>query len=353
MKIITRLIMLGLVIALVGGAAGLSAAQAQEELDTVRVGVIPVMIFSPLFVADARGYFAEEGIQIEISTNIGGSEPLAPLARQELDVVFGGTGAGLFNYAARNIETEGDPNFRIVAGAHSERPPLTSPLVVSAERFENGEITSVADLKGGRVAINAPGAATEYWMFKALEQGGLTFDDVELVAVAFPDVAAALNSTAEDRIDAAILGEPLASAVESQGLIKRLSTDFIEDFQPTFVYMSNDFLENKRDLAVGFVRALVRAYRDLQDPAAWSEEDVVAALTENTNGFSAELLDLYAFPQYEPDGTIKVEDIETLQTYFMEREQLAYDEPLDVADLLDTSILEDAIADLGEYEAEQ
>jgi NitT/TauT family transport system substrate-binding protein len=364
MNTLTRLLIAFLVLALGAGVMNLALTPvqatdtrpftppqtAQEDLTTLRVGLVPVLIYAPVFIADARGYFADEGLQIEITNVAGGSEPLAPLARNELDVVFGGTGAGLFNYAARNLDTEEDAMFRIVAGAHSEDAPVTSPLVVSRERFESGELTSIADLAGGRVAINAPGAATEYWMYKALEQGGLSFEDVELVSVAFPDVAAALNSEAEDRIDAAILGEPLASLAENQGLVARLSTDFIEDFQPTFVYMSNDFLANDREVAVAFLRALLRAYRDLQDPATWAEEDVLVALGSATQGYSVDLLDLYAFPQYDPNGRIQAEDMEVLQEYFLGGDLLTYDEALDLSLLIDDSVLAEAVAELGPYE---
>ena len=322
-----------------------------DDLDTVRVGTIPLMIFAPLFVADVRGYFAEAGIQLEITTTPGGAEPLAPLARDELDVVMGGTGAGFFNYAARNIETEGDPNFRIVSVAHIERPPVTTPLVVSAERFESGDITSVADLEGARVSINAAGAGTEYWLYRALEQGGLTMDDIELIAVGFADVPAALNSEAEDRVDAAMLGEPIAANAENAGLIARLSTDFLEEFQGTFVYMSNSFVTEDRDVAVRFMGAFLRGARDLQDPAAWEEEDIVAHLSEATLGYSEAILELFAFPYFDPNGTVSVEDIDLMQQYFLEQGALAYEEPLVIEDLIDASIAEDAVAEIGEYEA--
>jgi len=331
-------------------APNASDATQDDDLVTVRVGLVPVLIYSPLFIAEVKGYFADEGIQIEVLNVAGGSEPLAPLARGELDVVFGGAGAGLFNYAARNIDIEDDPQFRIITNAHTENPPLSTPIVVSAERFESGELTSIADLEGGRVSINAAGAATEWWLVKALEQGGLTTDDIELVAVGFPDVAAALNSEAEDRIDAAMLGEPVAAAAEAQGLVVRLSDDFLENFQSTFVYASNEFVTDNRDVALGFTRALLRAYRDLQNTDTWSEPEVVEYLSEATFGYSEDLLDFYAFPYFPANGEINVEDLETLQGYYLGQGQLAYEDLLDVNELIDFTIVEDALEEIGMYE---
>jgi NitT/TauT family transport system substrate-binding protein len=322
------------------------------QLTTVRVGLVPVMIFAPVFVADAKGYFADENLEVEILRNPGGSEPLAPLATGELEVVLGGAGTGLFNYAARNLELNGDPGFRIVSGGHAEAEPMTSPLVVSKARFDNGEITSVADLRGGRVAINAPGAATEYWMAQALASEGLTWEDVELVAVAFPDVAASLNSPSADRVDAAILGEPLVSFAEAEGLVVRLSDDFIDGFQATFLYMSVDFIENNREAAVGFVRAYVRAARDLASAEAWQSDEIATILETYTN-VPAEVNRNASRPLYPLNGEINVADLETLQAYFLEKGDLSYTEPLDVTMMLDTSLSEEVIADLGEYEMDE
>lgn len=330
----------------------ISEENARQDITEVRVGVVPVMIFAPLFVADAKGYFADENIVIDIQRNAGGSEPLAPLASGDLDVVFGGAGAGLFNYANRNIDLDNDPGFRIVAGVHSESEPLTSPLVVSRERYESGEITSVSDLAGGRVAINAVGAATEYWLAQALEMGGLSIDDVEVVAVNFSDVPAALNSESADRIDAAILGEPLVSFAENEGLVVRLSDDFIDGFQATFLYMSTDFIENNREAAVGFVRAYVRASRYLADDETWGSDEVAGILEEYTT-VPAAINQSASRPYFPVDGEVNVENLETLQEYFAAQEEtLSYDGLMDVTVMIDDTLLEEVIAELGPYEME-
>lgn len=336
-----------------GSAATINSTTAQEdELTTVRVGAVPVMIFAPLFVADALGYFADEGIAVDITRVAGGSEPLTPLATGDLDVIFGGAGAGLFNYANRNIRVNNDPGFRIVAGVHSERDPLTSPLVVSRSRFEAGEITSVADLEGGRVAINSTGAATEYWLSEALQQAGLSIDDVEVVSVAFADVAAALNTESAGRIDAAILGEPLVSFAEREGQVVRLSEDFIDDFQATFLYMSTDFIDDDRELAVGFVRAYVRASRFLADDETWGSEEV-ATILEDYTGVPAEINQSAARPYFPVNGTVDIEDLEALQNYFLAQpDTLGYNEELNIDLLLDTTLLEDVIAAIGIVEQE-
>ena len=186
--------------------ASASASTAPKELKTVTLGYIPILIDAPFFVGIERGYFADEGIKIDLQRLAGGADMLVQTAAGNFNVGSGGIGAAAFNAAAQSIAQKRDVPFEIFAPLHYEKPPVTTPLVVSKARFDSGEITKVSDLKGKKVAINAKGASTEYWLYKALEQGGLKYTDVQLVTVAFNDVPAALQNKS---IDGAMLGEPV------------------------------------------------------------------------------------------------------------------------------------------------
>lgn len=297
----------------------------------IRLGYVPVMIYAPLFVAQERGYFTEAGLNVELVPLQGGSDSVVQLAAGNFDAAVGGAGAGLLNAAARGVK------FTIVAPMHTERPPVTSPLVISAKRAD--EIKSVADLEGKRVAINATGAATEYWLAKALEQGGLTFDDIELTALPFRDVPAALENGS---LDASILGEPLVTINEDQGLVKVLSEDFIDGFYSTFLYMGEPLLNN-REAARGFMRAYLRACRDLQGDYMNEE---IAQIIERYTEVPADVT-LRASPaQYDPNGTVPLDDLHTLQTYFLERGVLEYSEPIDLSRFVNTNLAAEVAAEL-------
>src|SRR5690606_38007517 len=120
---------------------------------------------------------------------------------------------------------------------HEEGSPVATPLMISKEACESGDITSAADLKGKKVPVNARGA-TEYWLDQALRTAGLTINDIDLQTLAFPDAVAALQSGA---IDAAMVGEPLATSAEQQGIAVRLLSDFpVQGIQPTLIFANND-----------------------------------------------------------------------------------------------------------------
>lgn len=325
------------VLAACGGAAAAptrppEAATAAVATTTIRLGYVPVLIYSPLFVAQERGYFKAEGLDVQLTPIQGGSEAVVQLAAGNFDAAVGGVGAGVLNAAAQGVK------FTIVAPMHSEKPPIATPLVISAKRAS--EITSVADLKGKKVAINATGAATEYWLDQALRKNGLTLQDVQVTTVAFRDVPAALESGS---LDGAMLGEPLATINVEKGVVKVLANDFIDGFTATYLYMGEPLLSSKPAAAKGFMRAYLRACRDLQGNYMTPE---LAAIVEKYTKVPAAIVQKSALPQYDPNGTVPMKDLATLQSYFLERGELQYKQPLDLAPLVDTTLAAQVAAEL-------
>jgi NitT/TauT family transport system substrate-binding protein len=310
-------------------------AVSEPELTTITVGNIPVLIFAPVMIALEKGYFAEQGLDVRLENLAGGADMVTLTATGEFDIGIGGTGPAFFNAIDRGID------LKIIAPLHFERPPQATPLVVSRERYESGELTTIEDLRGLRVSVNARGA-TEYWLDQALRKGGLTIDDVDLQTLPFPDVAAALTSGA---LDAAMLGEPLATRALQEDFITILDDDFISDFQPTFVWVNPEFAEENRDLVVAFLVAFLQASRDMIGDD-WDSDENLSILEEYT-GVSPDLIREASRSYWEPNGDIRAQDLTALQEFFGERGLLEFDDLIDPEELIDRSFVEEAIEQLG------
>jgi len=327
---------IGLLILLSPGS-GRALGQGRPVL-RVRVVHVPVLIFAPLYVAIERGYFTAQGMDVELISTPGGASSFAVLASGRAEAVVGGLGAALFNAAARGLD------FKVVGPGHLERPPDSTPLVVSRKAFDSGEIRAVRDLRGKRVSVNVIGSATEFWLNAALLKGGLTMSDVKLVEVNFPDVPAALANGA---IAAGMLGEPLATLAEDRGQISRLSDDFINGVQVTAVYFGGEFMRRHPREAVGFLVAWLRACRDLSGDAF--RRDAITRIVEKYTGVPADVVKRARPPFYEPNGTINVNDYTRLQDYFRKRGLLTYNHPLPPAAYIDTSFMRRALALAGPF----
>ncbi|HYH10781.1 MAG TPA: ABC transporter substrate-binding protein, partial [Thermomicrobiales bacterium] len=187
--------------------------EVPEDAVDVTIGYTPVSIFAPMFVAYEKGYFADEGLDVTLEALPGGSDMVVLTATGQFDAGLGGIGPAYWNAAAQELPVT------IIAPGHMEASPVASPLMISKEACENGDITRVSDLKGKKVAVNSPGA-TELWLDIALRTDGLTIEDIDLQYMAFPDAVAALDSGA---LDGAIIGEPLATQAENEGIAVRIA----------------------------------------------------------------------------------------------------------------------------------
>jgi len=217
--------------------------------------------------------------------------------------------------------------------------------MISKEACDKGAIANVADLVGKKVSVNARGA-TEYWLGQALGTAGLTLDDIDLQVLPFPDAVAALAAGA---IDAAMVGEPLATKAEQDGLAVRLLSDFpVQNIQPTAIIGNTDFVADNPEATQGFVTAYLRASRDLTGPGF--KDPVNLAIIEAYTGVPAGLIGQAVQPVFQTDGLIDPASFSTLQTFFRDRDQLEYDDDIDPVSFIDTEWVDSAVSVIGPYQ---
>src|SRR6516225_5051458 len=175
--------------------------------DQVRIGIARTMSDVGYYVADAKGYFRDEGIEVTMTPFNSAAQMMAPLGTGELDVSGGTVSAGFYNAVGRGIL------IKIVADQASIKPGYGySSLMVRKDLVDSGRYKSFADLKGMKVAIGAPGTGTASALNEALKKGGLKYGDVDVVYIGFPEH---LPSYKNKGIDASITNEPtMTRAIE-------------------------------------------------------------------------------------------------------------------------------------------
>jgi NitT/TauT family transport system substrate-binding protein len=306
------------------------------EMAEIKVGFVPVMVFAPVFVAQDMGYYAEEGLNVQLEPFPGGADPVVLTASGELDAAFVGLGPAFWNGAAQDLP------IKIIAPGHAEGDPVATPLMISKKACEDGTITSVADLKGKQVSVNARGA-TEYWLNAALSTGGLTIDDIDLQVLPFPDAVAALESGA---VDAAMVGEPLATQAEQDGIAIRLASSFpVQDIQVTAILGNENWMNEHPEQAEAFVTGYMRASRLLAEGGF--DDLAVQAIIEKYTGVPVDLIAASVHPVFSADGFILFEGLSDLQTFFRDRDQLEYETDLDPYTLADETFVMAAMAEIN------
>src|SRR6202166_3968603 len=243
-------------------ALGLAARPdraAAAETAQVRIGIARTMSDVGYYVADAMGYFRDEGIEVTMTPFNSAAQMMAPLGVGDLDV-GGGTGSAVFyNSIGRGIAT------KIVADQASMKPGYGySSLMGRKDLVDGGRYKTLADLKGMKVAIGAPGTGTASALNETLKMGGLKYADVEVVYLGFREhLPAFLNKG----IDAAISNEPTMTLEIEQGAAVRIVGNDVTypDQQTAVVFYSERFSKDRRGVAERFMRAYIRGIRLYND----------------------------------------------------------------------------------------
>ena len=293
----------------------------------VNLGYSPLLINAPFYVGIDKGYFADEGINLKLQRIVAGAaDVLTQTAAGNFDIGSAGIGAAGFNLAAAAIKDKKEVPFEVVSPLHTERPPAATPMVVSKARKASGEITKVADLKGKKVAVNARGAATEYWVYLALGTAGLTMKDITLVTMAFSDMPAALDNKG---IDAAMLGEPLTTQAKDLGQVDVLTDTFTNGQAATAVYWNRDWARKNPDLAQGFLNAFYKAANEMEK-GGWDDPADLAIIEKYTQ-VKADVIKRASRPHFDSLGKFDVNAWRGLEAYFRTSGSLTYEGDIDLA----------------------
>ena len=237
-------------------AAVLAPAAARAAAPAVvRVGCTLSQSDAPICVALAKGYFADLGLDVQITQVDTAAKMIAPLGAGQLDVGAGAPTAGLFNAVARGID------LKMVASESISAPGYgVISLLVRKDLIDRGRVKTFKDFKGLTFAEVGQGTAAFVTMSEALRRGGLTYRDVHEVFLGFPDQIAAFTNGS---IDAGTTIEPFATKAIALGVATRFSSSdvLIPNGVNACVFYSGNFIRDQRDVAQRFMNAYVKGLR--------------------------------------------------------------------------------------------
>jgi NitT/TauT family transport system substrate-binding protein len=322
-----------------------SLAQANNTVKVASAGIASDIGF---FLADKKGYFRAEGLDVSLTTLANSPQMIGPLGMGQLDVGAGTVAASLYNAVAQNIA------IRAVADKGSMRPGYGfSGLLVRRDLVDSGRFKSFKDLKGMTIGVGTLGSANSSAVNEALKRGGLTWQDANMVALTFPQHLAAYANKA---IDASMTNEPTASEAVKEGLAVRIAgnDEIYPDQQTAVVLYSEIFARQRPQLALKFMRAYIKAIREYNDAlkdgriAGPNADEVISILTEYTFIKDAQVHREITPAAIDPDGRINMNGLRNDLQFFKDR-QLIQDTGITVERIVDTSFAIAAVKELGPY----
>ena len=337
-----------LFVAVVVFAASLGTMSASFAQTKVRVGNIDTGSDAGLFIAERKGYFKAEGLDVEMTSFSTAAKMIGPLGAGQLDVGGGTVSAGLYNAAGRDI------GIRIVADKGTTKPGNTySALMVRQDLIDSGRYKSFADLKGLRIATASFGTGNAASINAALEKGGLTYADADMIDLGFPEH---LPAFVNKRIDASMTTEPVATLIERAGVAHRVpgNDDIYPGHQNGELLYAEAFAHDRPDVALRFMRAYLRGVRDYNDAlrngtmSGPSADEVIGILSKSIPGANPALYRETINAAVDPDGKVNVASLARDLAFFRSQGLITAD--ITAERLVDSSFATKAAADLGPYQ---
>lgn len=335
-KIVALLLSLCLLVLAAGCGSNDSKKDTPKEKTKVSLGMLRLTSSAPLFIAMDKGFFAEEGIEIEPQW-FDAAHPIAvSTASSKVDVGATGITASLYNMAAKGQK------LGIVADKGREQKGYSSSaLLVTTDNYNAG-VKSLKDLKGKRIGITQKGSTFHYMLGRMLETQGMSLNDVEIVPLSkLSAVMAALESK---QIDGCILNEPNITKVQKAGYGKLVvQVGDVIPYQTSAIFYSPDFMKNK-DAAVRFMRAYNKACNYYYEAAVEKKdtkklEEVVNIVAKYVKAPAEDIK--AGLPYIDKDGKLLVSDIATQIKWYTDNKMITG--TLDAKDVANTSFLDEAL----------
>jgi NitT/TauT family transport system substrate-binding protein len=235
-------------------------AQALEKKQVkIAVGGKNLLYYLPLTIAEQLKYFQAEGLEVEIVDFAGGSRALQAVVGGSADVV-----SGAFEHTL-NMQFKGQPMRAFVLQGRA--PQIV--LAVNVKTVPN--FKSVADLKGKKIGVTAPGSSTNVMANFVLAKAGLKPADVSFVGVGASSGAVA--AVRAGQVDAISNLDPVITILQRGGDIKIISDTrdpaesdkvFGGPMPAACLYAPSAFTEKNPNTAQALANAIVRANKWIQ-----------------------------------------------------------------------------------------
>ena len=262
-------------------------AGSDGSLEKITVGVIPIVDTAPIWLGESKGFFAEEGLDLEIETATGGSAIVPGIQSGSYDFAFS-------NLISVMVANDKGLDMKFVANGISTTGDVKSD--VGSVLVKNGsKISSPKDLAGKKVSVNNLSNIGDTTIKSIVEEDGGDPASIEFVEVPFPDAPAALENGI---VDAAWILEPFQSSALDAGA-KMLSANFAE-FDPELdvagYFTSAQYAQENPEVTEKFTKAMDKSLQYAQENPGEVRE-VVGTYTKINEEVRADMV----LPRFRPD----------------------------------------------------
>jgi NitT/TauT family transport system substrate-binding protein len=321
-----------------------AALGGSASAEKAAIGVLKLASSGPVFIAQEQGYFAAEGLEIELKF-FDAAQPIAvAVVSGDVDIGVTGLTAGFYNLAGKGA-------LKIVAAQSREERGYPLIAYLAATRAYEAGLRTLADLPGHSVGITQVGSTFHYSLGRLAEERHVDLQSMKLVPLqSIPNMVSALKG---GQVDAALIPATAALPMVQRGEAKLLG--WVGDETPWqlgAIFTSPKAIGERRAMVEKVIRAYQKGARVFFDAFLEKDEkgkaietkaapELLAIIAKYT-GQSAEQLKS-GIPYVDPDARLLVRDIHNQVAWY--QGQGLVDKSVDAKSILDLSFVK------GHYDA--
>ncbi|MDE3088203.1 MAG: ABC transporter substrate-binding protein [Chloroflexota bacterium] len=267
------------------GATATRAPLTPTSKGSLRIGVLPITDVVPFYIADAQGYFKQQGLTVELVPVSSAAERDQLMATQQID----GELNDLVSTVLFNAQS---PKIKIVRKARQAFPNAAEYWILTPK---DSAIKSPQDLKGKEIAISQ-NSVIEYVTQRLLEKEGLTAADIKTTSV--PSIPTRLQLLQQNQVAAATLPDPLASLAILQGARIVVDDTKYPEYSISVISFRVDIVTQRADDIKRFLAAYDQSINDIR-----TKPDQFRNVLIDKSRVPDQLKDNYQFPPF-PDPSI-------------------------------------------------
>ena len=264
-----RLLTTFMALAMVGTMAGCAKTKTEEVKETKKLsfGAMSSIDIVPIVIAKEKGYFEEEGLELDFQLFTAAKDRDAALQAGELDgVIADEIAISIYQNSGIDMKITGATN-----GAWT--------LVVG----KDSGIENLEDLKGKKMAISE-NTMIDYLSDYIAEENGINSSEIEKIAI--PAMPARLEALRNKQVDAAILPAPFNDTAVADGG-KGLATIDNADIMISAIGFLQDQIDNNEEAIKAFFTGYNKAVEYMKNTDLKEYEDIViktVGYSEDTKG---------------------------------------------------------------------
>ncbi|MET7575519.1 ABC transporter substrate-binding protein [Streptomyces sp. NPDC005492] len=205
-RLLVRLSVVSLVVVTAACSSDEPDARSAGDINTLKVGVVPIVDVAPLYLGQKKGFYGKRGIKLQMVPAQGGAAVVPGVISGQFSFGFSNV-TSLILAQSKGIAVKG---VSVASASTGEQGADYSGITVK----NNSVIKTAKDLEGKKVAVNTLQNIGDTSVRESVRRAGGDPAKIRFVELPFDQMPAALDG---GQIDAAWVSEPALATVKAQG----------------------------------------------------------------------------------------------------------------------------------------